>query len=158
MNQYYMNLNSQLRIHILCWSIFLFYEVIIGGIFNQNFGNFWVNVLAYSTHIAFFYFHSHVLLPYLLDNERKRWWEILLLVFLELMCYASISLTGNLTLKYLLGLDEGNIMNIESVENSLYAGILYRSIYFLSLSTGYYFIGSAIEKNKREALRKIQIE
>lgn len=155
---YYIKWTREAWIHLASWFFFITYEIIVAGFFNGTFGNFWVNVFAYTIYINLFYFHATMVLPYALGDENTIWWKVPFLILGELMAYLLLYAFINLTIRYVLNLHEANILNLEGLDKSYFLGLLFRGVYFLLLSTGYYFFISTIKKNKEEATRRVQVE
>lgn len=153
-----MKSRSLLAIHIICWAIYIFYEIVVAGIIIGRFGNFWEHVMAYSIHISFFYLHAHVILPRANITTTNAIWKVPVVIVCELVIYVFVYALVHLTLRYLLKIDGLSIENINEIGKRYIAGVLYRALFFLFPSTGYYFFISTIKKNKEEAERKIQVE
>lgn len=150
-----MKFSKQVRIHVLCWLIFILYEVLVVSIISERFGDFWTYLLAYLTHISLFYFHAYVTVPKSLENKKTSVWKVPLLWGLELGCYVLIYSVLNLGVKSLL---QSQIINVLAINFQYFAGVLYRGIYFMLLSTGYYYLISFIQNKKQEVKREVQVE
>lgn len=149
---------NHLKIHILCWVIYIFYEIVVAGIIIGRFGNFWEHVIAYSIHISFFYLHAHVILPRANITTTNAIWRVPVVIVCELAVYAFVYASIHLTFRSLLQIEGLSIENVDEIGQQYIAGVLYRAMFFLFPSTGYYFFISTIKKNKEEAARKIQVE
>lgn len=153
-----MKSRNHLKIHILCWVIYIFYEIVVAGIIIGRFGNFWEHVIAYSIHISFFYLHAHVILPRANITTTNAIWRVPVVIACELVVYAFVYASIHLTFRSLLQIEGLSIENVDEIGKQYIAGVLYRAMFFLFPSTGYYFFISTIKKNKEEAARKIQVE
>ncbi|WP_413667671.1 sensor histidine kinase [Mucilaginibacter sp. Mucisp86] len=142
--------------HIVAWTLFILYESIVIGLVTGQFGN----PLTYATHyfiIAFlFYLHAHYGLPWALSSTRAAIWRIPLIFIGEISLFILMSYTADaLLIKAHIITDSPNFKL--SYQYSLKT--LYRGIYFIGFSTGYYFIlRYTNEKQKTSELEQQRLE
>lgn len=137
---------SDKRLHILCWTIFIFYEAVIIGIFIGKFQPISNYIIFYSFNVATFYFHAHVILPSALKTLSGRWWRLPLFILLELVAYLIlIVILDYIVINYT---SYSGPFKIEFTA-SFFAGPIYRAIYFMSFSTSYYFLLNFLEERKK---------
>lgn len=143
------------KLHLIIWVIFIFYEAIIVGLINGKFGRLAPYVLYYTLNIATFYVHAHIILAIGLNKPRQTAWKLPLLLLAEIAVYFGISIC----LDYI-------IINYTSYTGSrritldliYFSAPLYRCVYFMSFSTGYYFLTRYIkERKKTEELEKLRL-
>lgn len=140
------------KLHILIWIIFVTYESIIVGIFSGRFGQLNNYILYYSLNISLFYVHAHLVLTNALKNNKTVWWKIPLFIVFELICYLLITAC----LDYIV-ITYTNYTGPRKLGFNLlfFAGPIYRAIYFMCFSTGYYFLLNFLkERRKTEDLEK----
>jgi two-component system LytT family sensor kinase len=134
--------------HILVWILFIMYESLITIVLA---GKFWTPLdyfNSYFVNIILFYVNAHIVLPY---SHKKPLYVTIAFILLELVC--------STVLKY--SLSEAMLYFRISTDNpfkNMYTGLSYtiwRFIYFMGLSTGYWFaLNTIIERNKVSELEK----
>lgn len=146
------NWSDKYKLHLLIWTLFIFYETVVIGLVFSIFGH----PLTYLTHYIaiffLFYLHAELFLPWSLKERRAAFWKLPLILILEITGYILVSFLID---KLLIG---GGVMpSSKNFELSyLYSlRILYRGVYFLGFSTGYYFLVTYNkEKKKTNELEK----
>lgn len=143
-----------IQIHLLCWAIFIFYEVYLSGILYGYFP-FAHYFLFYLINVGIFYFHAYFLINHLSSNPIVNLWRIPLFLILELIIYAILSLTCSSILdNYLYHKPSSPIFfNLK-----YFTPILYRGIYFMLYATGYYFLINYIRKKEKTLTQAIENE
>jgi hypothetical protein len=137
------------RLHLICWVIFIFYEVIVTGALLGHFSPLISYLLFYAINIPFFYIHALYVLPYALGEPVKSLWRTPLLTLLELAAYFVLAMGAE---KIVL-VAAGKTMRLSW---PFMAATIWRGIYFLLYGTGYYFLLNAIRSRNtayRTALR-----
>ncbi len=136
------------KIHILVWSLFLFYEIIVIGLISKRFGNPITYLFHYGINISIFYFHSNILLPWAIRTNTIAIFRIPFILLVEISAYTLVSYFCDVFLIYI-----NVITHINEIELSHQLVLMsaYRCIYFLGFSTGYYFIANYIKERKRAA-------
>ncbi|TCD10445.1 hypothetical protein EZ449_08830 [Pedobacter frigidisoli] len=143
---------SNKKLHILVWLIFVTYESLIVGIFSGRFAQLNNYILYYSLNISLFYVHAHLVLTNALKDTKKAWWKIPLFILFELIAYMLVTAC----LDYII-ITYTNYTGTRKLGFNLlfFAGPIYRAIYFMCFSTGYYFLlNFLMERKKTEDLEK----
>ncbi len=146
---------DNLKLHLLVWAIFISYEVLVVYSISGKRAGFWDYALHYLLNIFIFYFNSHIVLPNAVGKDKNAYVRLPIMVLCELLIY--------LMFRYLL-VDFYHLLNIkitESVATVKYFIITssFRGVYFIFLSTGYWFALSTIQNRKKIAsLEKMQLK
>lgn len=135
------------RTHLLVWSIFLFYEIVVIGLISKRFGNPVTYLLHYAINIALFYLHARYL-QWALGKRSQAILKVPLLVIAEVFLYTIISYWCDVILIHLRIITHVSVLefNYQLVLTSAY-----RCLYFIGFSTGYYFIINFIRERQRVA-------
>lgn len=146
-----------IRIHILCWLVFLIYDFLITRVVTGRFA-FWEDYLVhYSLNIFLFYFHAHVVLPRIASLRRlsliSKSLVAIVIISSEILFYflvtyvvESISIYG-FNARFELAKPLTNLLII--------VRRVWRVIYFFAFSTGYYYLYTYLkERDRAEALEK----
>jgi two-component system LytT family sensor kinase len=146
------NWSDKYKLHLLIWALFIFYETVVIGLVFSIFGH----PLTYLTHYIaiffLFYLHAGLFLPWSLKERRASFWKLPLVLIVEI--------TGYILVSFLIDklLIEGGVMpSSKNFELSYVYSLrmLYRGVYFLGFSTGYYFLVTYNkEKKKTNELEK----
>jgi len=149
-----MILNRQVRtigIHVAAWSCFIAYEVAVAESVGTHAG-FMQFAVFYALNISLFYFNAEVVLRFA-SNLRKVAVFMIPLLLLEL----SIYLVLGLTISYIFSQHQGGYKFSHIGDDAVIA--LWRAVYFIGLSFGYWFYKRSMQKT-REAnqLKILQLE
>jgi len=140
------------RIHFLLWILFIFYENVIVEILTSQHGS----PLSYLTHyiivIFFFYYHSNTALPWAFKNKRAAFWKFPVAVIPELVVFVSVYYVDDTALTSI----NVHLMDGKPAINLYYLLLhAYRGMYYLGVSTGYYFVRNYVNETKKsEALER----
>ena len=134
------------QIHILIWTLFVFWEAILVGIMLKTFGDPALYVAHYTVIIILFYFQSNVLLPFVVKNNFSDFLRVPLALIFQLAMYISCHFLADVLLMFLhlipskpnYGLDYQFILRN-----------LYRGVFFIGFSSGYYFLKRYFNEKKR---------
>jgi len=141
------------RIHFLSWILFFIYENGVEQLLVSKHGSF----LRYTTHytiiISFFYFHCNTLLPWIFRNKKAVIiWKFPLSVIVELATLVSLYYLDDVWLTSI------NVHLMDGKPSfTLYYWLIhsYRAVYYLGISTGYYFVRNYVRETKKtEALER----
>jgi len=143
---------NRYRIHILSWSIYIFYEVFMVELISGTRGSLSTYVVHYMFNIALFYIHAHVVLPEVFKMPRQAFWRLPAGVAGEVVLYfLTLYAVDYLLLKYFHLMVEVTL----TLNKLFFVKIIYRSFYFIGFSTGYYFLITFIkERILNEKLEK----
>jgi two-component system LytT family sensor kinase len=137
--------------HLLVWILFVLYESLISGILSGKFWTLLDYFNAYFINIALFYVNAHFVLT---NWNRKRYVVTILLVLLEIAVVTGLKYYIAEILLYLKISADHPFKNLNS-------GLVYtvwRTIYFVGLSTGYWFaLNIIIERKKVSDLEKSKL-
>lgn len=148
-----MHSKSSFRIvltHCVAWAAFIFYEVSIALVLNPARALWWEHAGYYLVNISLFYLHAHVALAYAL-KKRKLPLLLTLLVPLELALYTLVEYG----LENLLNLIRTNPKLIV-VDSFFVFKYIWRGVYFIGLSTAYWFFLHTIASHKR--INQLQVQ
>jgi two-component system, LytTR family, sensor kinase len=143
------------KIHLLCWSLFIAYEILIVGLATSVFGSFWDSLVHYAINISLFYLHALVLLPYALQKDKPRYWLITLLVLGEIISYTAVIYSTGYVISLLFQVKLSRPLVFDYM---LLLRSTWRAIYFMGFATGYYYLLSSLrEKRRAEHTEKRQL-
>lgn len=144
-------------IHLLCWVLYIAYEVTYAQIFpddlvmSTNFLHF------YAINICFFYVHAHFALPIALANRRHVFWKLPLFILLELIAVSLLYIGSEIIMGHIQFVVTGH--TFAEVVSALVFDVAYIEYFvmpilpYLLYSTGYYFLTKYIREQRmaREA-------
>lgn len=145
---------KSVRIHLICWCIFITYEVSILKLMSLDYQPFFYYILYYSLNICLFYFHSLVLLKRGTTNTRNDFWRLPLFFLLELLVYFLISMI----ISYGLSSLQNELFYKRFLNTRAIAGSLWRGIYFILYGSAYYLLFSYNDKKRKELNQTIENE
>lgn len=134
------------KLHLIIWTIFIFYEAIVIGIFIGKFLPITNYLIFYSFNIITFYFHAHVVMTFAFRKQKGRWWRLPLFILLELVAYLLITVALDYFVIHYTSYD--GPFNIEFTP-SFIAGPVYRGSYFICFATCYYFLLNFLKERKK---------
>jgi two-component system LytT family sensor kinase len=147
--------------HLLVWILFALYESLITTFMSGKFWTLLDYFNAYFINIALFYVNAHYVLP---NWNKKRYYLTISLVLLEICSATALKYTFAEICLYLNIYTESPFKNF----GTAILNTVWRSIYFVGLSVGYWFAlniiierkkVSDLEKNKlRSQLQQEQLE
>ena len=135
---------EKIKLHVIFWAIFIAYELAVSYSFGGRFTTFPDYASHYLLNISLFYLNAYLVFPTAINRERKSYFILTLLIIAELVLY--------MLLKYLLTnlLVGFNFQISRPITNtwSFLMESIWRAIYFIGLSTGYWFALSTIQDRK----------
>lgn len=144
------------RIQLFIWLLFILYETVIIGLISGAFGNPITYILHYFIIISLFYIHAHLIIPGVFKNKGAVLWALPAALVLEIAVFVFFSfaldqfLIAIHVLQSAIPLKLSYLYTLKSI---------YRCIYFLAFSTGYYFLITYIkEKRKTNELERQRLE
>lgn len=120
------------RTSVLIWALFIAYEVLVVYFVSGKVAPIFDYINAYIVNIILFYVHAHLLLPYV--NKRPIYIAIGLIV-LEFVAYCILKSIGTYVILH-LGLTASDPFKFPQV---LMSQLLWRFVFIMSLSSGYWF-------------------
>ena len=144
-----------LKIHIICWTVFIFLEVLVAVAINQHFSSLSYYVLFYTLNICLFYFHAHVAMRFSKLRYLAAAFRFIIILLCELVVYIGISMLISLFLEQVMHSRTGGPL----VFNFRYfAIVLYRAAFFIAYGTGYYYLMEYLERKKAEMTKTVENE
>jgi len=138
---------ENLRLHIIIWSIYIFYEVVLVYTLSGKLANFYDYAIHYVLNILLFYFTAHILLPNAISYTRKSYVLAPLMILGELSIY--------ILARYLIII---LYHHLHIAINEPFPSVQFfiisctgRAVYFIGLSTGYWLALSTIQNRKKIA-------
>ena len=136
MKSIFTNWAKKYKLHLLLWLLFILYESAVIGLITGVFGNLSAYVSHYALILFLFYIHADYSLPWAFKSNRMAVWRLPLIICIEIIMFILIAycIDELLITTHLLKIKHYKL----TYQNSLQS--LYRGIYFMGFSTGYYFI------------------
>jgi len=139
------------RLHLLIWTLFILYETAVVGILFSLFANPVVYLVHYAIIISIFYLHSDFILPRLMSTEMVfKPLYISFAVIVLIIIYIMMHYIADLGM-IKVGLIQQN--GKYQLSFAVIARNLYRGLYFIGFSTGFYYLKKyLLEKKERQIL------
>jgi len=141
---------EKLKLHVIVWTVFITYEIWIIFMYGAVFTNIYDYGGHYLLNVSLFYFNAHIVLPNAIKFNKRSYLKLFIFIILELALY--------LSLKYLLDVVLGFLsIEISRPIKSIWVFLnesIYRAIYFIGLSTGYWFAISTLQN--RSMIAKLE--
>lgn len=148
------NWRSSYKIHLISWLVFVFWECIIIGLIYGAFGNFFNYAVHYSINIFLFYIHTW-LIEKALKTRHHIFWRTPLFFIAEITGYIILVFYMDNLLAAHTNLLNGSL----DTDKRRILLLLWRSLYFIFFSTGYYFLKHYLkERNIRENTERLNSE
>lgn len=146
------NFYQKYKVHLLIWSIFIFYEVFILGLISGRFKQIGAYVIVYFTNILLFYSYSW-LLKKILNQDTLRFLKIILQIFVGIAAYVIVSCILFIIFEKVNFFFEPQGTSATDLDFLLSA--VYRSLAIIGYATGYVYILKSFEDRKKvEALER----
>ncbi|QPH40576.1 sensor histidine kinase [Pedobacter endophyticus] len=139
-------------IHLGAWFAYMLYESFSVALATGTFSRITIYLLHYAVNILLFYFHAGVVLPLATSVKRNSPWMLLLLIVFEIALF----LAFKFGIDHLIALLYPEMAQNEIIlDKKFIAGGVWRSVYFILLASGYYYLRYYIkERDNREQLEK----
>lgn len=145
--------NRLIKIHILCWSIYIVYEVLVSRALSGRYSHFLYYLFFYFLNILLFYAHALFVMRSSFRNIPATLLRLPLLLVLEVGIYVGLSIAFSNFLHILNARKEPLIFDWR-----VYISIIWRGSLFILFSTGYYFLVSYMEKLRQQMQEAIEME
>ena len=143
-------------IHLVIWLIFILYEILMVVLIHGIFGNPLTYLLHYTINISFFYLQSDFVLPWALNKPGLIWWKIPFSLCCLLPTYIGFHFLADQLLISTGVIEYSGVYKIDSI--FIYKN-LFRGIYFLLFSIGYYlFKIREIDRVEKEQLKQMKLQ
>ena len=133
---------TSLKVHVLVWSIFILYELLVSYTFSGKLSNPFDYIGHYALNIGLFYFNALVTFEVSFKKRKAFFALLLFLLLFELSLY--------ICLKYLLYrvLFYFNIYTSQEIQFTklFLTESIWRAVYFIGLSAGYWFFVSRVKQ------------
>ena len=141
------------KYHILGWAVFLFYEIIIVGLYTGTFASIGTYVFHYLINITIFYVHALLVLKRGLASPKHVFWKMPLFMLLEIATYLLV-----LYLAYAVLNKNFHIIRAlqPKFDKAFFLGGIFRAVYFIIFGTGYYFLITFISERKKTEILEQQ--
>lgn len=137
---------NNLRTHVIVWLCFILYETLILGIYSGRFLYFADYAIHYIHCIALFYCHTHLVLVSVLRKKLLPRWTLPIAVGIEIIVYFMVLFViDSIAARFPLIFGMDNV----SFDKSYFLRYLWRALYFIGFSTGYYFLITFLEEKER---------
>lgn len=148
--------NRLIWTHILCWSIYIAYEVLVTRAISGRYSHFLYYLFFYFLNIILFYAHALVVMPSSFRKIPATLLRLPLLLILEIGIYICLYILFS-HLLYML-----NLLNVGKAplifDWRVYISIIWRGLLFILFSTGYYFLVSYMGKIRQQMQEALEIE
>lgn len=145
---------KEVRIHIICWVIFILYEISILKLMKLDYQPSITYVLYYTLNISLFYFHALVVLKRGTINTKADYWRLPIFIALELIVHYCLAISISwILIEQKSAIQFKTVFSVKAV-----AGTVWRGIYFILYSSAYYLLFSYNDKRRRELVQTIENE
>jgi len=138
--------------HLGAWFAYMLYESFSIALATGTFNKLSFYLLHYAVNILLFYFHAFVVLPLATSARKNIIWKLPLLTILEVALFLAFKYaTDHLITLFYAEMSRAEII----MDQKFIAGGIWRSVYFILLASGYYYLRYYIkERDNRELLEK----
>ena len=146
---------ENLKLHIIVWLVFIIYERVYSCVLRGTIDNLWNYLFFYAINLSLFYFNAHIVLPTALAQQKYRYFKLFLMAVAEIGIY---TILRYLSLYLLIAAHIDPYPPF--ISNQFFAsGCIYRAVYYLGLSTGYWFALSTYYNAKKiDDLEQIKLQ
>lgn len=135
------------RTHIICWAIFIIYEVFISGFIVGYFASVADYLTSYTLNILLFYCHAYFL--HLLTKKKSLSFKLIALpifIILEILVYVVLIFYIEKLYTFINFFHEQKVYKFDK---SFIISSSWRALYFIGFSSGYHFILRSFSERKR---------
>lgn len=144
-----------IRTHVVCWLVYIVYEVLVAGAMNGRFSSFYYYLFFYLLNTGLFYFHALYVMPNSFGRQKTlaRIPVFVVLLALELSIFLLVTVLFSYVLEALHARRSPLILDWK-----FFAGSSWRAVLFLLAGSGYYFLMGYIRRQRQEIeeLKEIQ--
>ncbi|MET4082938.1 two-component system LytT family sensor kinase [Pedobacter sp. UYP30] len=133
------------RYHVICWVSYVTYESVLTGIFANEFGALENYVVHYSLNIGLFYFHLFAMQKLDLWKNRLTYLLLIPTILSEILLYIVFLAVLN---HYFTSYNHESFSELFGVNPHFIIGAIYRSFFFIMISSGYFFLRSFIREQR----------
>jgi len=145
---------KDLKLHVIFWAIFITYEIVLVYSVVGRLSSLGDYVGHYFLNIGLFYFNAHFVFEWTINEKRKNYFLLVLLIVLEIIAYLILK-RG---LYYIYDIFKTSITPPYTTPKAFIQQSIWREVYFILLSTGYWFALTTIKNRKKISdLENIQL-
>ncbi|WP_158996383.1 sensor histidine kinase [Mucilaginibacter sp. L196] len=145
---------SDLKPHIIFWAIFITYEIVFIYCLVNRLSSLGDYVGSYFLNIGLFYFNAHFVFEWAINEKRRNYFLLILLIILEIIAYLIVK-RG---LYYIYDIFKIPISPPYTTIKAFFLQSVWRGVYFTLLSIGYWFALSTLKSRKKISdLENIQL-
>lgn len=137
---------TRYKIHVICWALFIAYEIAMIGVISGEFSSPLDYLLHYTLNLLIFYFHAAVILPFALQKRGLWSWWIPVLAAGEVIAYISFLYLSELLATQFLGM---KLLRPLQLDSFYLLRATWRAVYFMGFATGYYYLMTYLREKKR---------
>ncbi|TKC09958.1 hypothetical protein FA048_07035 [Pedobacter polaris] len=151
-----LNWIKKYKIHFIVWALFMLYETVVIGLLFNLYGNPIIYIAHYIVIVSIFYVHANFILAWALRDKTNVIWRLPFIIIIQIILYILLNYSADLIL---IGLNLIEVKGKHNLDSTFILRNLYRGIYFLGFSTGYYFLSNFLSQRKKtEELEKEKLE
>ncbi|MDB5140727.1 MAG: yehU 6 [Mucilaginibacter sp.] len=138
--------------HLLCWFIYFLYELLLSRTFSGKFSNFFDYIGHFALNIGLFYFNVYITFEKSLNRKSKAIYFFVLFIVLEIAGYIILKI---ILYKIYIYFD---IYTFKQIPTPILfvSESIWRAIYFIGLSTGYWFFVNKLKTQDQIAEMETQ--
>ncbi|MDF2432519.1 MAG: hypothetical protein JWP44_2150 [Mucilaginibacter sp.] len=123
------------EVHLLCWLIFFFYEVLVNYTLTGRLSNVFDYVGHYVLNVGLFYFNAYIAFEKSLNRKTKAAYFLILFIVLEIIGYTALKIILYQIFLFF------KIYSYKSIPSNILflAETIWRAVYFIGLSAVYWF-------------------
>lgn len=137
------------RLHLLIWTLFIFYETALVAVIFDVFANPIVYLVHYAIIISMFYLHGDIVLPWLMSKGRAFKSLVIIAVIVQMTVYIIMHYLADLAM---IEVDLLQYKGRYELNFAVIARNLYRGLYFMGFSTGYYYLKKYLYERRERQL------
>jgi len=145
--------SKTIKIHVLCWAIYVVYEILLTAAMKGEFSHFYFYLFFYLLNISLFYVHALYVMPASFRKIPNTLWRLPFMVIIEIGVYVCLSILLSKLLMVLHARSTPLVFNWRFL-----IAIIWRFILFFLFSSGYYFLVSYLSKRRQEMLKALEVE
>jgi two-component system LytT family sensor kinase len=134
------------RLHFLLWAIYMTYEVSVAAFAFKLYGKPLLLIFHYTVIVSLFYIHALWGMPFAFRNRSTAVWKLLALVIFEATTYLALAYSGDIYLYKIHVIRESFQFDHPYIIQNVYRGL-----YFIGFSSGYYILLTYNQERRRSA-------
>lgn len=142
-------------VHITCWGVLIFLEVIVAGVINNRFSSPYYYILFYALNISLFYVHGNVVMTCANFKKPGNAIKFIGLLSAVLIIYLILSVLTSLLLDFLTDTERQHPSRFDF---RYFIIVLYRAAFFIAYGTGFYYLKDHMKREKASMERSLENE